>query len=139
MANERIQAILTALQNVLDTISGKQDKLYDSGANQNFKKINGQSLFGSGNITTASKTSDLTNDSDFVSDDDYVHTDNNYTTAEKNKLDGIDMSAKQDKGKMTVGSMEYTVARKALTVYDNGTPTTYYLADLTTEVTANGD
>ena len=35
------------------------------------------------------KTSDLTNDSNFVSDASYVHTDNNYTTAEKNKLSGI--------------------------------------------------
>lgn len=34
-------------------------------------------------------TSDLTNDSDFVEDASYVHTDNNYTTAEKNKLAGI--------------------------------------------------
>lgn len=32
------------------------------------------------------KTSQLENDSDFVSDADYVHTDNNYTTADKNKL-----------------------------------------------------
>ena len=32
------------------------------------------------------KTSDLTNDSNFVADASYVHTDNNYTTAEKNKL-----------------------------------------------------
>lgn len=31
-------------------------------------------------------TSDLTNDSDFVVDANYVHTDNNFTTAEKNKL-----------------------------------------------------
>ena len=35
------------------------------------------------------KTSDLTNDSDFVEDANYVHTDNNFTTAEKNKLSGI--------------------------------------------------
>lgn len=41
-------------------------------------------------------TSDLTNDSNFVSDANYVHTDNNYTTTEKNKLAGIDMSTKQD-------------------------------------------
>ena len=39
--------------------------------------------------TIPTKTSDLTNDSDFVSDANYVHTDNNYTTAEKNKLSGI--------------------------------------------------
>lgn len=35
------------------------------------------------------KTSDLTNDSNFPVDANYVHTDNNYTTAEKNKLAGI--------------------------------------------------
>lgn len=35
------------------------------------------------------KTSDLTNDSDFVSDANYVHTDNNFTTALKDKLNGI--------------------------------------------------
>lgn len=35
------------------------------------------------------KTSDLTNDSNFAVDVNYVHTDNNYTTAEKNKLAGI--------------------------------------------------
>lgn len=35
------------------------------------------------------KTSDLTNNSDFVSDANYVHTDNNFTTALKNKLNGI--------------------------------------------------
>ena len=41
------------------------------------------------NITVPTNTSDLTNDSDFVEDASYVHTDNNYTTAEKNKLAGI--------------------------------------------------
>ena len=35
------------------------------------------------------KTSDLTNDSDFVSDANYVHTDNNFTTALKDKLNGV--------------------------------------------------
>ena len=35
------------------------------------------------------KTSDLTNDSNFAVDANYVHTDNNYTTAEKNKLAGV--------------------------------------------------
>ena len=45
------------------------------------------------NIATTSdiptKTSDLTNDSNFLVDANYVHTDNNYTTAEKNKLAGL--------------------------------------------------
>lgn len=35
------------------------------------------------------KTSDLTNDSNYAADASYVHTDNNYTTAEKEKLSGI--------------------------------------------------
>ena len=35
------------------------------------------------------KTSDLTNDSNFASDANYVHTDNNFTTAFKDKLNGI--------------------------------------------------
>ena len=39
------------------------------------------------------KTSDLTNDSNFAVDANYVHTDNNYTTAEKNKLAGISAGA----------------------------------------------
>ena len=39
------------------------------------------------------KTSDLVNDSNFVSDANYVHTDNNFTTAEKNKLSGIEAGA----------------------------------------------
>lgn len=43
------------------------------------------------NIPT--KTSELTNDSNFVSDKNYVHTDNNYTTIEKDKLNGIQNGA----------------------------------------------
>jgi len=39
--------------------------------------------------TIPTKVSQLSNDSNFVSDSSYVHTDNNYTTAEKNKLSGI--------------------------------------------------
>lgn len=39
------------------------------------------------------KTSDLVNDSNYVSDSEYVHTDNNYTTTEKNKLNGIEEDA----------------------------------------------
>ena len=35
------------------------------------------------------KTSDLTNDSNFVSDAHYVHTEENYTTVEKTKLNGL--------------------------------------------------
>lgn len=38
-------------------------------------------------------TSDLVNDSNFVSDENYIHTDNNYTSADKSKLEGIEAGA----------------------------------------------
>jgi hypothetical protein len=44
-------------------------------------------------VIVPTKTSDLTNDSNFVSDASYVHTDNNFTTAEKTKLSGIESGA----------------------------------------------
>lgn len=43
--------------------------------------------------TVPTKTSDLTNDSNFAVDASYVHTDNNYTSAEKTKLSGIESGA----------------------------------------------
>lgn len=45
------------------------------------------------NISVPTKTSDLSNDSNFPSDASYVHTDNNFTTALKNKLEGIELGA----------------------------------------------
>lgn len=42
-----------------------------------------------GALTIPTKTSDLTNDSNFPSDANYVHTDQNFTSALKDKLDGI--------------------------------------------------
>ncbi len=51
------------------------------------QSVNGQTGIVVISIPTA--TSDLTNDSDYVSDASYVHTDNNFTTAEKNKLSEI--------------------------------------------------
>lgn len=45
------------------------------------------------NVIVPTKTSDITNDSNFVSDASYVHSDNNFTTALKNKLDGIEAGA----------------------------------------------
>lgn len=49
------------------------------------------------NVSVPTKTSDITNDNNFVSDANYVHTDNNYTTAEKNKLSGIAAGAQVNK------------------------------------------
>lgn len=40
-------------------------------------------------VTVPTRLSQLTNDDNYVKDASYVHTDNNFTTAEKNKLQGI--------------------------------------------------
>ena len=48
--NERIQAILSKLTELVSSLAGKQDKLYSSGANQNVKTINNNSILGTGNI-----------------------------------------------------------------------------------------
>lgn len=44
-------------------------------------------------LSIPTKTSDLTNDSNFPSDANYVHTDQNFTGALKDKLDGIESGA----------------------------------------------
>ena len=64
-----------------------------------------------------SKTSDLTNDSNFVSDANYVHTDNNYTTIEKNKLNGIESGAQVNKIEtIKVNNVAQTITSKAVDI-----------------------
>lgn len=71
----------------------------DSGAEVNVietVKVNGTALTPTSkavNVTVPTKTSDLTNDDNVVKDASYVHTDNNYTSTEKSKLDGIEAGA----------------------------------------------
>lgn len=94
-------------------------------------------------------TSDLTNDSDFVEDASYVHTDNNYTTAEKNKLARIAAGAEANvqsdwsatdsssdafiKNKPTIP----TVNNATLTIQKNGTTVKTFTANASSNVTAN--
>ena len=65
------------------------------GGSVNDVEVNGVSVVvgGVAEVTVPTQTSDLVNDSDFVSDASYVHTDNNFTTALKDKLDGIEAGA----------------------------------------------
>lgn len=65
------------------------------GGSVNDVEVNGVSVVvgGVAEVTVPTQTSDLVNDSDFVSDASYVHTDNNFTTALKDKLDGIESGA----------------------------------------------
>lgn len=63
---------------------------------ENKPKLNGKTIQGSKtneDYGIPTKTSDLENDSDFVSDAEYVHTDNNYTSEEQSKLEGIEPGA----------------------------------------------
>lgn len=50
-------------------------------------------------LSIPSKISDLQNDSHFIEDSNYVHTDNNYSTAEKQKVTEIDNKVDKIKGK----------------------------------------
>lgn len=80
-----------------DTAVSKVDDLTETGGAPNvieIVKVNGSPLIPDSNkavdVTVPTKTSELTNDDNVVKDANYVHTDNNYTTAEKNKLAGLE-------------------------------------------------
>lgn len=77
----------TALKNKLDGIAtGAQVNVIET------VKVNGTALTPSSkavDISVPTKTSDIENDSHYAVDASYVHTDNNFTTALKNKLDGV--------------------------------------------------
>lgn len=66
-------------------------------------------------ISVPTLTSELTNDSNFVSDANYVHTDNNFTTALKNKLEAVQTGATKVESSSTNGNIKI-----------NGTETTVY-------------
>ena len=89
---------------------GKIDKIKVNGTEQT---ITNKAV----DITVPTKTSDLTNDSNFVADASYVHTDNNYTTAEKNKLSGIAAGAQVNKiESIKVNGTAQTVTSKAVDI-----------------------
>lgn len=69
--------------------------------------------------TPPTSTSALTNDSNFVVDSSYVHTDNNYTTTEKNKLNGIASGAEVNQNAFTtvkVGTTDLVADAKSDTL-----------------------
>lgn len=100
--------VKTALGNKVDKVSGKglstndftntlKNKLDGIANGAQVNVIEGVNVNGAAvtptnkivNLTVPTKLTDLTNDGNFVKDANYVHTDNNFTTALKNKLDGI--------------------------------------------------
>lgn len=71
-------------EKLTQSLDGKQDNLSDEQI-QNIADVPNKA--NKSDIPTA--TSQLKNDSHFVSDNAYIHTDNNFTTAEKEKLKGL--------------------------------------------------
>lgn len=91
--------LTTALNNKVDKVSGKQLSTEDYTAEEKQKlagiasgaEVNVQSDW---NVTDTNSDAFIKNKPEnLVQDASYVHTDNNYTTAEKNKLSGIATSA----------------------------------------------
>ena len=76
---------LTLKEEYVNLPTQKQDTLISG---ENIKTINGESLLGSGNISITGGEG-----TGNVVDNNYVHTDNNYTTAEKEKLANIPADA----------------------------------------------
>lgn len=88
--------LTNALKAKYDTAVAKVDELTETGGAPNvieIIKVNGIPLTPNSDkavdITVPTKTSQLTNNDNTVKDANYVHTDNNYTTADKNKLAGL--------------------------------------------------
>lgn len=89
----------TKLSQFTNDGDGTEDSAYatieyvtTNGGKINIVKVNGTALPVTDktvDITVPTKLSELTNDGNFVTDASYVHTDNNFTTALKNKLNGI--------------------------------------------------
>lgn len=75
-----------ATESYVTTNGGKIDTISVNGTAQTITNKNVD-------ITVPTKLTDLSNDGNFVTDSAYVHTDNNYTTAEKTKLEGIEAGA----------------------------------------------
>lgn len=99
-----------ATEAYVDTNGGKIDKIKVNGTEQT---ITNKAV----DITVPTKTSDLTNDSNFAVDANYVHTDNNYTTAEKNKLSGIAAGAQVNKiESIKVNGTAQTITSKAVDI-----------------------
>lgn len=99
-----------ATEAYVNTNGGKIDKIKVNGTEQT---ITNKAV----DITVPTKTSDLTNDSNFAVDANYVHTDNNYTTAEKNKLSGIASGAQVNKiESIKVNGTAQTITSKAVDI-----------------------
>lgn len=82
------------------------------------------------NITVPTNLSDLTNDNNTVTDANYVHTDNNYTSAEKTKLAGIEAGSKNNVIILNCVSSIAPVDFEFADLYYNTTTNKFYRANI---------
>lgn len=126
-----------ATEDYVNTYGGKIDKIEVNGVEQ---AIVNKTV----DIAVPTKTSDLTNDSNFPVDANYVHTDNNFTTALKGKLDGIESGAEvnvqSDWSQTTTTADDYiknkpTIGDATLTIQKNSTTIDTFTANATSNKT----
>jgi len=127
--------LTAALNNKVDKVTGKQLSTEDYTTEEKNKlagivngaEVNVQSDW---NVTDTNSDAFIKNKpQNLVQDADYVHTDNNYTTAEKNKLSGIEESAQVNKIEhITLGGTEQAITNK--TVNLPAYPTTLPASDV---------
>lgn len=99
-----------ATEAYVNTNGGKIDKIKVNGTEQ---AITNKAV----DIKVPTKTSDLINNSNFAVDANYVHTDNNYTTDEKNKLNGIATGAQVNViESIKVNGTAQTITNKAINI-----------------------
>lgn len=113
--------LTAALNNKVDKVTGKQLSTEDYTTEEKNKlagiangaEVNVQSDW---NVTDTNSDAFIKNKpQNLVQDANYVHTDNNYTTAEKNKLSGIEESAQVNKIEhITLGGTEQAITNKTI-------------------------
>lgn len=79
--NDCVEVTITKKDGSIEKVKIEDGKNYEI-TEEDYKEIISR-------IDIPKKTSDLENDSNFVSDNQYVHTDNNFTSEEKTKLEGL--------------------------------------------------
>ena len=112
--NEAVERLATAETKLKNIEAGAQvNKIETIKINGTAQTIENKSI----DIEMPTKMSDLDNDSGFIADGAYVHTDNNYTTTEKTKLNGIDVGAQVNAiDKILVNGTEQSIVGKTVDI-----------------------
>lgn len=123
LVDEAINATESIEDDYPDLVKWLKTRLQEieEGFEQLDKKVN--------EIKIPTKLSELEDDSNFVKDKNYVHTDNNFTMADKEKLDGLkefdDTEIRNELGEKTTLEEVRTVIDNRMNELVNGAPETF--------------